>query len=141
MGALNADEERILFANDAFYAAFASGDVDAMDEVWAWEVPVVCIHPGATPIHDRAEIMRSWDHILSDPGVSDMKMHSPRVIAYDEFAFVTCYETLGGGALIALNGFILENGTWRMISHQAGPCPDAPDEDDADDDEAGPSLH
>ncbi|MBO6949769.1 MAG: nuclear transport factor 2 family protein [Rhodospirillales bacterium] len=135
------ENEKILFANEAFYAAFASGDVEAMNGVWADDAPVVCLHPGATPIYDRAEIMRSWDHILSDPGVSDMQMHSPRVLSYDNVALVICYETLGGGTLIATNAFVREGGQWRMVSHQAGPCPDAPEDEDLDDEEAGPSLH
>jgi ketosteroid isomerase-like protein len=138
-----ADDERILFANEAFYAAFAAGDVDAMDEVWADDAPCVCLHPGAAPIHDRAEIMRSWDHILADPGIAEMRMHAPRVIGYGDFALVVCYESLGGGSLIATNGFIREDGQWRMISHQAGPCPGVPDSEkgDDDDDSPGPSLH
>jgi len=137
-----ADDELILFANEAFYAAFASGNMEAMNDIWADNAPLVCLHPGATPIFDRAEIMRSWEHILADAGVSDMKMRAPRVLAYDGFALVTCYETMGGGALIATNAFIREDGNWRMISHQAGPCADAPEDDDHDGtDEAAPSLH
>ena len=41
-----ADDEAVLFANEAFYRAFADRDVEAMDEVWAQGVPVACIHPG-----------------------------------------------------------------------------------------------
>ena len=137
-----ADDERILFANDAFYAAFGTGDIDAMNAVWAGDAPCVCLHPGATPIFDRAEIMRSWSHILADPGVREMQMHSARVVVYDGFALVTCFESMAGGTLVALNAFIREDGQWRMISHQAGPCPDAPEDDERDStDEVAPSLH
>ena len=142
--AKGADDTLILFANEAFYAAFAAGDIEAMDGIWAREFPCVCLHPGATPIYDRAEIMRSWAHILADPGVREMQMHNARIVAYDDFALVICYETLGGGTLVASNGFVREKGQWRMISHHAGPCPDAPDEEqDTDDDENSPAprLH
>ena len=36
----------VLFANDAFYLAFANRDYDAMDVIWARDAPVTCIHPG-----------------------------------------------------------------------------------------------
>ena len=40
------DESDVLAANDAFYAAFASGDLDALEEVWARQATVACCHPG-----------------------------------------------------------------------------------------------
>lgn len=138
----NPDDAMILFANEAFYAAFASGDVDAMNDVWAEDAAVVCLHPGATPIFDRTQMMMSWEHILADPGVREMQMHSARVMSYGAAALVVCYETLGGGTLVATNGFIQEDGKWRMVLHQAGPCPDAPEDEDSDaPDDAAPSLH
>jgi hypothetical protein len=54
----------ILFANDAFYTAFATGDLAAMDAVWARRAPVCCIHPGWTALNDRDAIMESWRGIL-----------------------------------------------------------------------------
>ena len=36
----------MLFANEAFYRAFADRDMAAMDGVWAVHAPVACIHPG-----------------------------------------------------------------------------------------------
>lgn len=138
----NPDDSMILFANEVFYAAFASGDVNAMNDVWADDAPCVCLHPGATPIFDRTQIMMSWEHILADPGVREMQMHTARVISYGATALVVCYETLGGGTLVATNGFIQEDGKWRMVSHQAGPCPEAPEDEDSDaPDDAAPSLH
>lgn len=134
-------KELILFANEAFYAAFASGDSEAMNDVWATRAPCVCLHPGATPIFGRVAIMQSWEQILADPGISEIIAHSPRVMELGDFALVICYESLSGGTLIASNGFVREDGTWRMVSHQAGPCPDAPAPDEDDEDEAEPRLH
>lgn len=121
-------DELVRFANEAFYSAFANGDVQAMDQLWAREHACVCLHPGAPPLFDRDEIMTSWQHILSDAGVQDMRMHSPVVMPVEQVALVICYETLGGGTLVATNGFVLEQNQWRMVMHQAGPCaePDIP---------------
>ncbi len=133
------EDEVILFANESFYAAFAAGDVDAMDRIWAQNHLCACLHPGAPPLMNRDEIMMSWQHILSDTGVTGIDMHSAKVIASGDIALVVCIEALAGGALVATNGFILEDGQWRMILHQAGPCPDAPVPDEDEDDE--PQVH
>lgn len=123
---MDRDGELALFANDAFYAAFAGGDLAAMDEVWAERAPVTCIHPGAAPLFERGAIMDSWAEILGNAGVSAMTCHRPRLISRAPLVLVVCYETLGSGALIASNGFVQEGGRWRMVLHQAGPCQDAP---------------
>lgn len=119
-------DEAILFANEAFYAAFGNGDADAMDALWSDATPAACLHPGAPPIFGKDEIMESWRHILGDPGISGMRYFGPRVIPSAAMALVVCYETLGQNTLAATNGFVLENGVWRMVLHQAAPCSDAP---------------
>ena len=101
------EDEVILFANEAFYAAFAAGDAEAMDALWAWQSPCACLHPGAPPIMNREEIMMSWEHIFSENGVSSISMHTAKVIASGDVALVVCIEALGGGVLIYLRtGFV-----------------------------------
>ena len=57
-------EERELHAavatNAAFYAAFAQGDIRAMDALWSTSEPVLCTHPGAVPLRGRSEVMEGW---------------------------------------------------------------------------------
>lgn len=120
------DDESFLFANERFYAAFAAGDAGAMERLWAETAPLLCVHPGAAPLAERPRILESWRAILADPGVAGMRMDSPRLQRHGEVALVSCYERLGGSTLIALNGFVVENGTPRMVLHQAGACHDAP---------------
>lgn len=134
-----ADDETFLFANERFYAAFAAGDADAMAALWAAAAPVLCVHPGAAPLTDRARIVASWRDILSDPGVAEMHMDAPRLQRHGQVALVVCYERLGGGTLAAVNGFVLEDGTPRMVLHHATPCRDAPPETAPP--ATGPALH
>jgi len=49
MTAAARDIQAALFANEAFYRAFADRDIDAMDALWARGEPVLCIHPGWPP--------------------------------------------------------------------------------------------
>ena len=123
---MSRNAELILFANDAFYAAFASGDAAAMDDLWAQSAPLVCIHPGAAPLFERDDIISSWQGILSSDQVGDMSCLAPRLVNNDGLALVVCYEQLGGGTLVATNGFVLEDSRWRMVLHQAGPCAEPP---------------
>lgn len=122
------DDESFLFANERFYAAFAGGDAEAMAALWAEAAPLLCVHPGAARLTERARIVASWRDILADPGVAGMRMEGPRLLRYGEVALVACYERLGGGVLSAVNGFVVENGAPRMVLHQAGQCRERPPE-------------
>ena len=56
----------VLFANDAFYLAFANRDLDAMEDIWAKETSITCIHPGWEPLLGRDEVMESLEAILNN---------------------------------------------------------------------------
>ncbi|MEK7245110.1 MAG: nuclear transport factor 2 family protein [Pseudomonadota bacterium] len=141
----------VLFANDAFYTAFATGDLVAMDAVWARRAPVCCIHPGWAALNDRDSIMESWRGILNAPAgragssfigaptgatgggrrpTAAIRCVRPEVFLLRDVAWVACHEVLPNGILIATNIFIPEDGAWRMVHHHAGPAPplDAGDE-------------
>ncbi len=116
-----AETARILFANEAFYAAFATRDLAAMDQQWATAAPVVCIHPGWDAITDRDSIMASWQVIFANPDPPAIELRDPEVHAHGELALVTCHEILQPSYLVAANAFVLENGDWKMVHHQASP--------------------
>lgn len=115
------ENEAVLSANRAFYAAFTSRDATAMDEVWAREVPVVCIHPGWPPLTDRSRIMTTWREILQEGRTPRIEHRNDRAFVYGETALVVCEEVLGESLLVATNLFVREAGSWRMVHHQAGP--------------------
>lgn len=123
------DEKAVLAANDEFYRAFADGDFPAMDELWAKEGPIACIHPGGPVLSTRADVMESWFEVLGSPNRPRIRCQKPIVFLHGDFAFVTCYEELGGGFLVATNLFTREGGVWRMVHHQAGPTATAPRRD------------
>ncbi len=129
------DAEPVLFANEAFYYAFAGGDAAAMDEVWARDVPVACIHPGWNVLTGRDAVMESWRSILGSDGRPAIRSQGARASLYGDVAFVTCYENIGQGYLAATNVFVREDGAWKMVHHHAGPTapPEAEDSEDAAD--------
>ncbi len=119
----------VLFANDAFYLAFANQDLEAMEGIWAGEIPVTCIHPGWDPLSGREEVMESWESILNNPNATHITCKNPTVRVFGEFACVICHEVLDQGFLVATNLFVQEDGQWRIIHHQAGAAPPPEEEE------------
>jgi ketosteroid isomerase-like protein len=122
-------EDDVLAANAAFYAAFASRDLDAMERVWAETAPVACIHPGWHALDGRAAVMASWRGILRGPGAPEITCASAVARVLGETAFVVCTEDLPGGQLAATNVFVRENAAWKLVHHHAGPVADDDDEE------------
>lgn len=114
-------ERAVLAANTTFYDAFTRRDVGAMDAVWSARSPVACIHPGWSALLGRDPVMASWRAILEGPGAP--AIHCADAVAHvlGDSAFVTCFEHVPGGQLVATNVFVREGGSWRMVHHQAGP--------------------
>ncbi len=113
----------VLFANDAFYLAFANRDYDAMDAIWARKAPVTCIHPGWDALAERDEVMESWESILGNPTAINITCRNATVRVFGDFACVICHEVLDQGYLVATNLFVHEDGQWKIIHHQAGAAP------------------
>ena len=112
----------LLFANEAFYVAFQTKDVAAMEDLWARRVAVACTHPGWPSLSGREQVMQSWAAILGNPDTRGVEMRGARAQRYGDAAFVTCYEMIGESLLAATNVFVREDGGWKLVHHQAGPC-------------------
>ena len=114
----------LLAANLAFYEAFAAGDADAMEDLWASGSPVACTHPGYTVVHGRRDVLASWSQVLSAP--PPIRCMQPVAHLLGDAGFVTCVEVVGDIALAATNVFVREDGGWRLVHHHAGPIPGGP---------------
>jgi ketosteroid isomerase-like protein len=122
--------DAILFANEAFYRAFADRDADAMAELWAKDAAVTCLHPGWGLLSGRADVLESWRRILGNDAAPSIACRRPKAYVHGDVAFVVCYEEIEGQILIATNAFRREGRHWRLIHHQAGPTAVAPPPDD-----------
>jgi ketosteroid isomerase-like protein len=118
------EESDVLAANAAFYAAFARRDAAAMDELWAREAPVACLHPGWEPLLGREVVVQSWRRILLGGGAPEgLRCERPHAHVAGDAAWVICLEVVPGGALVATNLFVRESGRWRIAHHHASPLP------------------
>ena len=67
-------------------------------------------------------MLRSWEGILTGTHAPDIGYRAPTAFVQGASGFVICYETLGSGVLVASNLFVREEGNWKLVHHQAGPC-------------------
>ena len=95
---MTANREAVLFANDAFYSAFA--ERAAMEALWATEAPVAVIHPGWQALIGRDEVMESWQAILEGPNPPEITCHGASAHVCADLAYVLCHEQVGGGFLV-----------------------------------------
>ena len=119
--------EAVLFANEAFYRAFADRDLSAMNRAWLKEGSVACIHPGWPALHERAQIMETWAQIFdnadNDPPA---EIRGVRCMVMGDSAIVLCYEVFGDGALVATNVFQRVGAIWALAHHHASPTANVP---------------
>jgi len=125
-----AERAAVLFANDAFYVAFQTGDADAMENLWAQDALVTCVHPGWQHLKGRDVVMEAWHSILGNPPEFPLKMEGATANVYGNMAIVICYESLGNITLVATNIFVREDNQWKLVHHQAGQSPPPPTDDD-----------
>ena len=119
----NSAEAAVLQANASFYRVFTAGDYAAMARLWASQAEISCIHPGGNAIVGRSRVLETWREILRQPPGYTMRADHARAQVLGELAIVLCYEGNDDqpSHLAATNVFVLEDGAWRMIHHQAGP--------------------
>jgi ketosteroid isomerase-like protein len=122
---IETDEHEVLVANQTFYQALQSLDLEKMEAAWWHEDWVSCLPPGQELILGWEDVLASWAAIFR----STMRMHvavsRPRVHVVGDAAWVSCienvtssYETGFETALIeATNIFVRRNGEWRLVHH------------------------
>jgi ketosteroid isomerase-like protein len=120
-------------ANAAFYAAFESADLDAMQELWLEDPETLCVHPGALPVRGTGPINRSWALIMANTPYIQFFLTDVAVEVREGVALVTCTENVltgdaatgpdafGGGKAVATNVFVRTTHGWRLWIHHASP--------------------
>ena len=124
------EQMTVLFANEAYYAAFLSGDYEQMETLWAHSQTISCIHPGWHHLVGRDSVMGSWRSILLGSDLPEMELKNPIATIYGNLAVVICYEVFKEATLVATNVFVKEAESWKVLHHQAGGAPLPPVEDE-----------
>ena len=80
--------------NEAFYAAFESADLDAMQALWLDDPDALCVHPGALPVRGTGQISRSWAVIMANTPYIQFFLTDVEVSVREDVASVTCTENV-----------------------------------------------
>ena len=116
-------------ANDGFYRAFESLDIDNMTEVWARDETVRCVHPGWGMLQGWTDVMASWERIFDAATMMQFRITGTEVSVEDDWAWVACTENLTQ----VMNGQVIEThvqttnifrkraGRWLMVHHHGSP--------------------
>ena len=118
-------EQVVLAANQRFYDAHESRDMDAMATVWEHTDRVVCIHPGWPILRGWASVRTSWEQILFGPGRNQFILTNEEVMLDGDMAWVTLDENLVDGSaastIAATNVFVRTTQGWQLTLHHGSP--------------------
>ena len=129
---MSADSETAIEeANTKFYRALESGDLERMEEVWAHEDWVRCVHPGWDLITGWQRVRESWEMIFEGGQKMRASPSEVWVRTTGELAVVTCTENItvfnearfDSAQATATNLFVHTEGRWLMVHHHASPIP------------------
>lgn len=117
----------VLTANRAFYEAFESRSIEAMEAVWEHSDDVICTHPGWQTLVGWWAVRRSWAALLENSEHLQFIVTDEHVAVRGEMAYVRLSENLLAsgamqGSVTALNLFARQaDGSWRMVAHHGSP--------------------
>ena len=119
----------VVAANDGFYRAFESLDVDRMTAVWARDEVVRCVHPGWGMLEGWADVMESWARIFDNATMMQFIVTGAEASVEGDWAWVACTENLTqvmNGQVVesrvqTTNIFRKRDDRWLMVHHHGSP--------------------
>jgi ketosteroid isomerase-like protein len=149
-----AEARAVEAANQAFYDAVETSDLDALETIvllGPLAETVSVVHPGWPVLRGRREVMRSYALIMANTEYIQFFLTDVEVAVDGDIALVTCTEnilsggpaeedgsagSLVGGRVVATNVFRRTPDGWRLWVHHASPVlTDEGDEDMTMDDD------
>ncbi|HTS12153.1 MAG TPA: nuclear transport factor 2 family protein [Candidatus Limnocylindrales bacterium] len=124
-------DQALRSANQRFYAAFESRDIEAMSQVWAHDDNVQCVHPGWDLLIGWDEVRERWARIFANARRVRIALSSVWVRLEGDVGWVACTEHVttafadgfDEATVQATNIFLFREGQWRLVAHHASPLP------------------
>ncbi len=121
--------EEVTRANHSFYEAFESLDIGRMDQVWAHQEYVTCIHPGWTLRDGWPAVRDSWVLIFNHTFSMKFELSDVQVQVAGDIGWVICVENLTTqqdgttvqSRVLATNLFERVGEEWKLIHHHGSP--------------------
>jgi len=114
-------------ANARFYRVFESLDLGQMEQVWAHEEHVRCVHPGWCLLTGWEAVRHSWEVIFKSSQEMRFSITDVHVHVLGDLGWVTCTENILSEArgnisvtsVLATNIFERTEGEWLLVHHHA----------------------
>ncbi|MGB0909640.1 MAG: nuclear transport factor 2 family protein [Nitrospirales bacterium] len=121
--------EEVTKINEAFYRSFEGLDIAAMDNIWAPQEYVTCIHPGWSIRVGWPAVRDSWVVIFNNTFSMEFQLTELQVQVAADVAWVICTENItsrGGeseqnSVVVATNLYERIGESWKMIHHHGSP--------------------
>jgi uncharacterized protein (TIGR02246 family) len=125
-------------AEQAFYAAMSSGDLEAMMAVWTDGEDAVCVHPGGPRLVGSDAVRASFGEIFEN-GTVQVEPTAVRAFRNGDVAVHNVVEQIAVAgqhgieivSVVATNVYVKSGYGWLMMLHHAAAADDDSD-DDAD---------
>lgn len=124
-------KDQVLKANEKFYGALESGDLELMREVWVKDSKAKCVHPGWPMLYGWDAVIESWKNIFDAGGPAGIEVSDVRIRISGNLAWVVCIEkiTQRVGEEVrsvytqSTNVFQYMDSSWLLVIHHASPVP------------------
>jgi ketosteroid isomerase-like protein len=115
-------------ANEQFYRAFESLDIEQMAAIWVQTDRAKCVHPGWDLLEGWEAVRESWEAIFDHTDYMRFVLTDVAVHFYGHVAWVTCVENLTHAVaatrvsrILATNIYEQSGDRWRIVHHHASP--------------------
>ncbi len=121
--------EEVTRANQEFYEAFESLDVNRMDRIWLQQEYVTCIHPGWSLRVGWPAVRDSWVLIFNNTFSMTFDLTEVQIQVAGDVAWVICTENISSrqgeavnqSRVLATNLFERVGERWMIIHHHGSP--------------------
>jgi len=124
------DAQAVAAANAAFYAAFETGDLDAMSDCWEHSERVVCVHPGWPALRGWGAVSASWLALFRGPERLQFILTDEAVEVVGDVGWVSVEENILGAqaaTVATVNVFVRHGAGWQIVAHHGAPVTARPD--------------
>jgi ketosteroid isomerase-like protein len=122
-------KEEVHRAVARFYKAVEDLSIDEMEQIWAIQEPITCIHPGWNVLQGWLEIKESWQAIFQNTEYMEFILSDVRIEIEENMAWVICQENITQAidsqtvrsTIISTNIFLHLDNQWLMVHHHGSP--------------------
>ena len=133
------ERDAVTAANQAFYRAFETLNITAMEKVWLQASHIKCIHPGWPLLAGWGPVMASWERIFANTQSMRFDLTDVRVEVAGNLGWTVLIENLESrgpdetsrSQILTTNLFEKQDGQWFIVHHHGSPifAPPTPAED------------